>query len=665
MPKYPYKQVGTGFREGRNDINQSLIDIESDIKELGAGATQAFEAADEANTQALYANDRGDYADERGNYSGQEGDYAKAQGDYSKSQGDYGKAQGDYAQVQGDYAKSVADTNKNQWKLPVANFAAIATTYPTPLLGDRVMTLDTNKEYRYQNGAWEFVNQYSSSAVADIQAKLSETGKQTQSLSYGLNVVSGDVNSPATVQIQGRTLVSLGNTPLNPDTNYVLADKKTKVIVDGTTYTGVSKFRKGTGTPNDRATVIRISNFENKVFGSTLENPHIAKYRGGSVLDAPSVFTSEFSATDIVKFQTLNGTYASVAGTNSSDIGKALFSFDIISAVERNIGTIPKTLLADKVQWVKDNSNRLTANWWGFGSSVGGNKAKLTRWLTDTSSWYGSPVINTLGVVSKVSMSPGASNAIDTSGFVHFLAYAEPSDGTTASTINTDYIELEIELKPTANFQNPKVALYEVQTQAHYDAILTTWLEAEVINRYPIIQGVQHIQNPAIIAEGENLLPPFYEWSLDSKAEVVAPYKLKITGNGTWSFSWSPYLPVIVGQSYNFSLGVFADTVKIHFYDKYRVKISDSGSKTSTFNITAPANAVEAQVQFLTLTNSVIYYENPMLNLGSTAKPFAPRDPSYLFPKVKLGQIGTMQDSLYADDGVYKVRKAIEKDLEL
>jgi glycerophosphoryl diester phosphodiesterase len=86
------------------------------------------------------------------------------------------------AQVQGDYAKSVADTNKNQWKLPVANFAAIATTYPTPLLGDRVITLDTNKEYRYQNGLWEYIAGNSTTAIGDAQNKIGDlSGLQTTS----------------------------------------------------------------------------------------------------------------------------------------------------------------------------------------------------------------------------------------------------------------------------------------------------------------------------------------------------------------------------------------------------------------------------------------------------------------------------------------------------
>ncbi|MFJ7976518.1 hypothetical protein ACIQZI_12560 [Peribacillus sp. NPDC096379] len=58
-------------------------------------------------------------------------------------------------------------------------------------------------------------------------------------------------------------------------------------------------------------------------------------------------------------------------------------------------------------------------------------------------------------------------------------------------------------------------------------------------------------------------------------------------------------------------------------------------------------------------------YKNPMLTLGSTAKPFFPRNPSYLFANVKLGQIGDKKDSLFKQDGNWLLRKEVEKDVVL
>ncbi|OCA84482.1 hypothetical protein A8F94_17450 [Bacillus sp. FJAT-27225] len=160
-----YRTLGTIFnRIFRNDLNKNFEDIDADIKRLGAGAQQAVEAASEAETQAVYAADRGDYADEKGLYASNQGDYAKAQGNHAKTQG--------------DYAKAVGDTAKTNWKGPVNNFAAIATTYPNPVLGDTVQTLDNGYVYRYDGLKWEFTQGYSATALANVNAQLAQNAKK-------------------------------------------------------------------------------------------------------------------------------------------------------------------------------------------------------------------------------------------------------------------------------------------------------------------------------------------------------------------------------------------------------------------------------------------------------------------------------------------------------
>src|SRR5690606_21250337 len=46
----------------------------------------------------------------------------------------------------------------------------------------------------------------------------------------------------------------------------------------------------------------------------------------------------------------------------------------------------------------------------------------------------------------RKSMESSIPGTIDSNGFVHFLAFADASNGTTASRIETDYVELEVEL---------------------------------------------------------------------------------------------------------------------------------------------------------------------------------------------------------------------------
>src|SRR6185437_1837558 len=183
----------------------------------------------------------------------------------------------------------------------------------------------------------------------------------------------------------------------------------------------------------------------------------------------------------------------------------------------------------------KANVAKLTCNWHGFGSGVGGNRAKLTEWYAGAyKAWETTPTIHTSGVVSKLVRPINISNGIDDNGYIHLLAYAEPSDGATPSVINTDYVELEIELKPDADFTNPRVPLYEV-TDESYNKILVDWDADEVLRRYPVVEGVQHTQGFGIVAEGDNLLPPFTDsrWAINANARIVSPYELELNATST------------------------------------------------------------------------------------------------------------------------------------
>ncbi len=60
---------------------------------------------------------------------------------------------------------------------------------------------------------------------------------------------------------------------------------------------------------------------------------------------------------------------------------------------------------------------------------------------------YGGSCFYNSSSVAKLTKGATPSTDVDSNGFAHFLAYAEPSDGVTPSIINTDYAELLVELK--------------------------------------------------------------------------------------------------------------------------------------------------------------------------------------------------------------------------
>ncbi|RBP89401.1 putative phage tail component-like protein [Cytobacillus firmus] len=205
----------------------------------------------------------------------------------------------------------------------------------------------------------------------------------------------------------------------------------------------------GKGT-NKQADPIGIANFVGKVSGSTVENPHFSGWRGAlTTLGNPNTdFSTESGTSAYETISVLDGVFTPDSAVSSGQIAQRVFSFNLIEYVQRKyVVTVPGATTADKAQWLKSNLNPLTVNWHGYGSGPAGNKATLKVWAI--TSWAGT-TSHTNGTVTKLTRTDSVNN-IDSDGFIHFLAHAEASDGTTASTINTDYVELEVELKAGEN----------------------------------------------------------------------------------------------------------------------------------------------------------------------------------------------------------------------
>ncbi|MGG3451169.1 BppU family phage baseplate upper protein [Domibacillus aminovorans] len=88
-------------------------------------------------------------------------------------------------------ALEAADLAKTNPLMPVANFAAIATTYPTPIHGDETQTLDDGKVYRYLNGSWEYIRELTPGPVAALTQQLVQMDEQKASKEEVANALDG------------------------------------------------------------------------------------------------------------------------------------------------------------------------------------------------------------------------------------------------------------------------------------------------------------------------------------------------------------------------------------------------------------------------------------------------------------------------------------------
>ncbi|MFS0905815.1 poly-gamma-glutamate hydrolase family protein [Priestia aryabhattai] len=193
-----------------------------------------------------------------------------------------------------------------------------------------------------------------------------------------------------------------------------------------------------------------LSTYANKTSGATGGNGHVAKYYSGTANPNPTSVGTEFVQSSYDAIKTLNGTTSQMGTvTTSGQQAYQIYAFNMIRIVEDKYGTIPKSTTADKVAWIEANIANLNFNWHGRGSSPTGNKASVGGWVGG--SWDATPSTNTTASIAKVTKNYVASipNLIDANGIAWYGAWADASDGTTASTILTDYVELEVTMKST------------------------------------------------------------------------------------------------------------------------------------------------------------------------------------------------------------------------
>ncbi|WP_431785749.1 hypothetical protein [Paenibacillus lactis] len=230
--------------------------------------------------------------------------------------------------------------------------------------------------------------------------------------------------------------------------------------------------------------------------------------------------------------------------------------------------------------------------------------------------------------------------------------------------------------RPNSSSGNIDLAvLGDVNTYGYYDAVriyeisateyaaLDTMTPEQIAAKYPYVDSVQPVRNPYAIRYGENLLPPFYEWVLLSgETEVINPYELKLTPNGTGRSNYVD-IPVKVNETYYFS--GYRDA-------RYKIEaINSNGAIMQTLyndsvetvgelgtQVVIPEGAMFARIVALNGTNTgkAFTFKSPMLTVGSTPKPFKPREDSMLALQTDLFAYpvtGANADEVFEKDGQY------------
>jgi hypothetical protein len=232
--------------------------------------------------------------------------------------------------------------------------------------------------------------------------------------------------------------------------NIYLAEKPT----GETTINGVDGF--GSVKPGFNEKLSAFGDFAGKVQGDLSGNPHVA-WRTGTNPPVTSLLTPNSPKltgggwyNEFVQ-DALGGTRAESSNGNNGGISQHMFTFDIIALLEKQI-TVNAIPYADKIAWMNDNINKISVDWYGFGSGPAGNRASLKLWYYGSSAWGATTDTHTSGAITKLnrSISSNIADTIGPGGFVHAIAYADASNGIIPSVVATDYVSITVEMKQEA-----------------------------------------------------------------------------------------------------------------------------------------------------------------------------------------------------------------------
>ncbi|WP_328801952.1 hypothetical protein T3H97_05740 [Paenibacillus sp. LX16] len=254
-----------------------------------------------------------------------------------------------------------------------------------------------------------------------------------------------------------------------------------------------------------------------------------------------------------------------------------------------------------------------------------------------------------------VNFSTGGNKAlkqsIDKSQFVTIYTKCAPANDTA--------INLEVSSISTATgqaFYADAIRLYEISASEY--VALDSMTAEQVAAKYPYVDSVMPVRNPYAIMYGENLLPSFYEWGLHANMKAAGPYSLSLAATASFQAA-NVYVPVVIGKAYTIS-GEVTGILYMAFEDA-NGNVVGGGNTTSTplpLTFTAPANASRLRVTIdngNTSTGTFTFSEL-MLNIGSTAKPFKPREDSMLALQTDLYAdpvTGANADTVFERDGQY------------
>lgn len=210
--------------------------------------------------------------------------------------------------------------------------------------------------------------------------------------------------------------------------------------------------------------------------------------------------------------------------------------------------------------------------------------------------------------------------------------------------------------------------VYEISSSemTYINSLPVEVAEKYIEEKYSYIESLKNISGIYIRRYGNNLVPPFNEWTDFNDSVIEEPYKLTITTTSGTSSNNIVIIPALPDTVYSYchegngrflvqELDASGNIIHTNFSSSDSIPVTiRTNSKTRMFRLFANTIATWSG------TYQII---NPMLNIGSEVISFEPRHDDYLYVNVELAskQDGSNVEVLDFRDGRYWKTKKYKK----
>lgn len=253
-------------------------------------------------------------------------------------------------------------------------------------------------------------------------------------------------------------------------------------------------------------------NFKNKKTNSLVENPNKARVSANNNLITPTTVLNDYSQERYNSVSEIDKNYMAILLETANQRAQSLFEFAILEEVIRHLGVDffelqGLTTLKDQITFLRSKMTNIQSDIWGKGVSQKGNKFYYTTFDNRGNNW-GSLVTNESNTVEKTSLIISQSDLeiyLSDSGNMYFLAYSEQTDGTLATQLYIDYVELSFKLRvSTRDVIESMIAANHVENLATQDEAETGEDNTKTMTPLRVFQSIAQWTKNRFISLTEN-----------------------------------------------------------------------------------------------------------------------------------------------------------------